>query len=454
MPRRPSSSAPRRPSASRPRGPSAFRPRGPSAFRPRGPSAFRPRGPSTRRGPSTERGQASLEWIVVVGVVAVAMSAALAGALPGAEAVPRAVASTFERAFCLVAGGDCLGEGGPRPCVVASNEHSRERRASVMVLRFGDGRSVLREERSDRTVAITVVDDARLGAGVLWGAELTRNGKGFKASASIRGDGRGGQGRRFVVRDRAAADRLVKLLEQESGGVGRLVPADYHGPVPDETWSFLGRGADADATLRAAKLSARAGLSRSAIAGLRERQRTGERTLLLRADGEILAALAAPLSKLGIGTLGSAALELSLDSRGRPSALTVRGARGVDGTLKVGTLTSGGGDLLEAEARLDLADPAVRAAVGELTSALGDLDPGRALAAARAVGSRLIDRARVDLRLYATTRTGKVTGATGGFLLKVGAETEEVTRTARLVDAAGREPGLGWARRIDCVGVT
>ena len=46
-----------------------------------------------------------------------------------------------------------------------------------------------------------------------------------------------------------------------------------------------------------------------------------------------------------------------------------------------------------------------------------------------------------------------VKGASGGVLLKGGYEVIEVLRTGRLVAAAGREPGMGWARRIDCVGV-
>jgi hypothetical protein len=140
-------------------------------------------------------------------------------------------------------------------------------------------------------------------------------------------------------------------------------------------------------------------------------------------------------------------VELALDRRGSPSTLTVRAARGVHGEAELGPWRSGGGDLVEAEVRLDLADP-------ELRSLARSLLTPRALSAARALAARLAARARIDVRLYETDRRESVKGATGGlFLLKGGVEVIEVVRTGRLVDAAGREPGLGWARRLDCVGV-
>ena len=401
------------------------------------------------------RGQASIEWIVGVLVVATALGGARAVGVPVTEAVPRAVSASFTRAYCLVSGGDCL-SGAPRPCVVASDERSRERRATIAVLRLADGRTVLREDRSDGTVAVSVEDGVRVGAGVMWGGELSVNGRGGKLAASVQGDGRGSRGRRFVLPDAAAARALLARLGEEHRGTAGVVTGGSSDLVPDERWWVAGRGssAQAEAELNVVRTGGRAALSRTVVAGIRSRPATGERTFLLRADGELVAALTGPLgARLGMTLAGRTVVELALDAHGRPVSFLVRTSRRVHGEAAFGPFRSGGGDLVEAEVRLDLADPVLRDEVAALVDAIGDVAPRRAAAAARTVGWRLAERARVDLRLYETDQTSSVRGMTGGILARFGYEVEETTRTARLVDAAGREPGLGWARRLDCVGV-
>lgn len=399
-----------------------------------------------------ERGQASIEWVAVLGVVASAFLAAVGGALPSADAIPRAVAAGFERAFCLVSGGDCL-SGPPRPCVVGRDERSRERRVTISLVRLADGRTVVREERSDGTVAVSVEDGVKGGATFLLGSELSVGSAGVRAGAEVGASGRGAVGRRFVVRDRRAADALVARLSEESAGLGTLV-GGADGPVPDEEWWVAGRDGSLSGSLKTIRFGASAKALAGAAVGLRTRPRTGERTVVLRTDGELNAALTAPLAKLGMGLPNRAAVELAFDARGRAVSLTVRGARGVHGEARLGPWRSGGGDMVEVEARLDLLDPVVRALAAELVEGISEVDVGRALAAARGLAARLAERARVDVRLYETDRSSSVQGATGGtFGIRAGYEVEKVTRTARLVDAAGREPGMGWARRLDCVGV-
>jgi hypothetical protein len=402
------------------------------------------------------RGQASIEWIAAVLLVAALLAAAAAGALPAADALPRAVGAAFARAFCLVSGGDCL-SGAPRPCVVRSGERARERRGTLVVARLADGRRVLREERSDGTVAVTVEDAVRGGAGVSFGVKLGRG----KASAELVADVRGASGRRFVLPDRAAADRLIARLAGERGGARGIVEGHDGGPVPDERWRVVGQGGEAEAALRFLELGPKARAVTGSLAGVRERPRTGERVLVLRNDTELVAALIAPLVGFTTSSLGglrmelpsSAAVELAFDPDGRPASLTVRGARGIGGEVRVGGLRAGGGDLVEAELRLDLGDPAAGELVGELLDAVADVAPGRVAGAARALGERMAERARVDVRVYETDRRATTTGIGLGVLGGIGYEVEEVERTARLVDAVGREPGLGWARRLDCLGI-
>ncbi|HEV3002622.1 MAG TPA: hypothetical protein VGW75_17935 [Solirubrobacteraceae bacterium] len=401
----------------------------------------------------SERGQASVEWIAVVGVVVCALAAAVAGAVPGAGAVPRAVAAGFERAFCLVSGGDCL-SGRPRPCVVGAHEHAHERRVSLALVRLADGRTVLREQRSDGTVAVTVEDAARAGVEVVAGGKASIGGHGFTLAGSIGGELGGGAGRRFVLPDARAADALIAAMRRESSGARRIAGGDGGGgPVPDEQWWVVGPRGRVEASAKLAKLHLDADAVADAVAGIRESPRTGAQTVVLRTDGELVASLTAPLARAGLASPQRAAVELALDPRGDPVALTVRGARGVDGEARIGERRLRGGNLLEIEARLDLVDPEVRARARELVGALGDVAPRRALAAARALGARLAERARVDVRLYETDRTSRVRGGTAGMGGELGYEEEEITRTARLLDAWGREPGMGWTRRLDCVGV-
>jgi hypothetical protein len=101
-----------------------------------------------------------------------------------------------------------------------------------------------------------------------------------------------------------------------------------------------------------------------------------------------------------------------------------------------------GGGLVEAEARLDLTDPTVRALAARLLH--GDLG------AAPALANHVADHARLDVRVFATDHDERSGGLSVGGN---GYETLDRTDTARLVYAAGRDPGLPWARRIDCVGV-
>ena len=398
-----------------------------------------------------QRGQASVEWIGAVLVVVVVLAAAAAGALPGADAVPRAVGAAFARAFCLVSGGDCL-SGAPRPCVVRSVERSHERRLTIFMGRLADGRSIVREERSDGTVVVSVEDSARAGGGVRLGLNVG----GVGGSARAMADVRGGRGRRFVAADGAAADRLIARLGEERSGAGGVVAGPGGGGLPpvDERWWSVGSGGEAEAELGGLGLAGVEAEAFSAnVASVRERPRTGERTLVLRSEGELAATLLAPLARSGLTVPSETSLELTLDRRNEPVALTARGVRALDAEARFGSLRAAAGRLVEVEARLDLADPVARGLAAEALDALTSRSPGAAIGPARALGERLADRARLDVRVYATDREAKLRGGKLGFLLRAGYQVEDVTRTARLVDAAGREPGLGWARRLDCVGV-
>ena len=372
-----------------------------------------------------QRGQASLEYVAVVAVVAVVL--AVGAAVAGADAIPRAVAADVHRAFCLVAGGDCM-DGAPRPCTTGTRSQAQEKRLKAILARLADGRTVLTEERSDGTVAVTVTDTVE----ALGGPRITKavTGKlGARLSA----------GRRWVVADAAAARRLVDGLDRLSvGEAGRGAVRFLVGGSGDERFLRFGTRGEASGALNAL------GLRGEALAGLTAGARVSadRRTLELAGDGGISGAFAAPFGAVAGTGVREVAVELTFDRDRRPVELLVRGHADVRGTVRVGQARATGGDRLEAEARLDLTEPRARA----LADAFLDRPtPARAAA----LGRHLAGAARIDVRLYATTHAERSGGPTK---LGVGYETFTATDTATLVEAYGREPGLGWSRRLDCLG--
>ena len=400
-----------------------------------------------------ERGQASLEYVAVAAVVAVVLVAG--GALAGAGAVPQAVASQVHRAYCLVAGGDCLGPGGPRPCVVRTRDHTREKRLKAVVARLGDGRTVLREDRSDGTVAVTLVDMAEATGGPKAPVKVEIGGKGVGALVGGQLGGRLTAGRRWIVADDAAAKRLVDRLEKDGAPVGavgremvRFLMDDAGGA--NERFARFGGVAEASAVIEGLGIGGvRAEGLASLALGVRIDRATGHRTFELAGDRELFAQLAAPLARVAGGLDRDIGVDLETGPGGTPVALTVRRTAEVHGEVRFGGTRASGGDRLEAEARLDLADPGARALVAELVGRARHADPAAFRAAARLAG-RLAGQARIDVRLYATKRAER---RGGGSLFDLGYETSDRTETGRLIAATGREPGQGWARRIDCVGV-
>jgi hypothetical protein len=371
---------------------------------------------------------ATVEYVAVVVVVGLAL--AVGGAVVDARALPGTVAGQLRKAYCLVAGGDCLGAGGPRPCVVASRARSERTEVAILVVRLRDGRVVLRERLSDGTERITVGTRAGAGAGVRLGMRIAGRGVDVDAAAGLDV----GAERTFVVADARAGDRLLARLDAETppvGGALRDLLRFTRGAGGDEQARAITVASrdDAQAALDALGLEPELGALGEVVGTLRV-ERSGRRSIGLRLPREALAALSTPVAALDLGADGAVEAELVFWPRGGLEALVLRGA-GSGGT--------GQGMRVEAEARLDLADPAARALVRRLAG--GDLG------AAGALAERVADRARIDVRRYATTRTRDEDGVT---ILGSGGARTVVESTARLVSAEGREPGGSWGPNLDC----
>src|SRR3954454_11946214 len=98
-----------------------------------------------RRG---ESGQAGIEYLTVVGLVAGVL--AFGGAVLGGRMVASAAVGQLHRALCVVAGHDCAAA---RPACTVSGERTGESLSlDVAVVHLAGGRTALLERRSDGTV--------------------------------------------------------------------------------------------------------------------------------------------------------------------------------------------------------------------------------------------------------------------------------------------------------------
>src|SRR5881392_3637624 len=109
-----------------------------------------------------ERGQATLEYVGLVALVAVVLGVGIVLARSGGEAIAGGVGRGMRRALCVVRAGACDLE--VRPCVVGSACIEDDGSVDLAVLHLGSNEVVLREDRSDGTSAVTF---ARLRRGGL-----------------------------------------------------------------------------------------------------------------------------------------------------------------------------------------------------------------------------------------------------------------------------------------------
>jgi hypothetical protein len=392
---------------------------------------------------------ATVEYTALAFVVSAALAVAGGAVGAGSEAIPAAVGAELRKAYCLVAGGDCLGRHGPRPCVVGSRLRSRQTTVAIAMVRLRDGRTVLREVLSDGRVRVTVAQGTGAGVAGELGIELGIGGRDVKAGVEVGGGADAGFERTFLAPDGPAADRLIARLDDDDAPVGGAVTGIVgfvrgRGAAAGEasrTVTF-GARAQAEVGLRALGLGPRARAWRGMVTGIRLEHASGDRTLLLRLPREAGAELAAGVAGLDGAVTLSREAELTLARDGTPAELVVRVRGEARGEAELPGVHVQGGDLREAEARLDLADPVVRELAGRLAG--GDLGAIRALAGRVAAG------ARVDVRHYTTRRDGSEKGAMAKAGVALGAEHATATETARLVSAHGREPGRGWSERLDC----
>jgi hypothetical protein len=406
-----------------------------------------------------QRGQGTVEYLAVVLVVAAALAAAMA-ALAGAGLGGR-VMDAFRRALCVVTGGPCdeAARLAARPCVLDSRQHSEGGRLTILVVSSGDRNTVLRERRSDGSVALTLIDgraaglDVGSGVGlhVRWGARTWAIGSELRA-AVLAGSV---SGRTWIARDDAEADRMLERVRLWS-----LPAALRRGiVVPEPSVTFSERTGDLTLDLHAGgRLAVR--LSSAQAYGERVDHAAGLRTVYLRMGRGAAGLVSFVRASVGGTDQDAERVGITYDRTGRPVDLMVLSTLDVGGAASLPARLSRiagwlriplhGSKHVETEQHLDLTDPGNAEAAGVFLARAGRGQAGLALAAA-ALRGRLERHGTLSVRTYATEQAAH--GVDGHLRLGglgVGGEVGSEDESARMVSAVARRSDGTWADDEAC----
>lgn len=416
--------------------------------------------------PDGQAGQAGAEYAAVLAVVAAVL--VLTAGVAGTGGIGNAVVRGMERALCRVTGGDCLATE-LAACTVRSAETQGKLSVKLTFVKLGGSLSLLREELSDGTVDITLIDaadaapTAAFGAagGVRIGGDRIGGGAIAKAELLVR------LGRRRVWRrrDAASADRLVADIrehvvasvgESVVPGIRRVARAIGVGgatlPAPDVSGVSAGLEGAVEAGLGGVA-KVRAGLKAS-LGGSRDR-RSGRRTFVIALEGDLTGSLTKAAGGAGVTGSGGPTLMLTYDRQGEPIELAVAlaGAARADLGLDLPRGKGRGGDSgrVEITSRLDLTREANRAVYERLLDGLGPDGAGALPGAVAALARQVQTAARRDVVRYTTSSTSYGADGEVAVVARVGGSIELAQTSSELRDAWTRPAGGAWEQRTDCL---
>ena len=276
----------------------------------------------------SQHGQAAIDYVALIAVLAVLLGSAAATAGGGAASMTNAVLGQLRRALCVVSGAACPAER-QLPCVVAGERDAVHVAVSIAIVRIDKDRFVRRERLSDGTVRLTL--SRHTGAGVEAGVgaratvKLKRRTLGSDREARAGVEGVVGWGEVFEARDDRHADEILRALRRP-----RLPLVT--GPRPREIFVEGGVRALGRVGLAAGEAGASLDALADAIAGARRDQRTGEVTIALNASGSGWGLVSALIAAPTASSDRQMGLSLTLDRRRRPTelALTASGTLGTD----------------------------------------------------------------------------------------------------------------------------
>jgi hypothetical protein len=432
--------------------------------------------------PPRDTGQASLEYVALLAVLAVLLTGALAfsGALPP---LAHSVSDAIRHGICLVTGSVCTPAeaeaAGLEPCPLFRRNQQEQGTVSVAIVTYRRGDSMVIERLSNGRVRVSFVDSD--GGGATFGAGLRLTPLHIKASVSATGGAIFNSGRTWEFDSAAEAQAFIRRYAsgQTLGGEVRevghdlcfLCPGWLRGkgrpdlPPPESEAEEGGVFGEATATLelpvsKRYALPIDADLQATAVLG-RETERATT-TWYLAANAMLLQHLGPILAPLGGARSTSVVLAYTTEG-GRPRKLEVRAAAAASDkpgltptTISMEDLAegvrhavagpnSGGGLALEADVSLDLRDPrnlaAVRDFLGGGPPLPGEIDAlGRRIASDAGVDIRLFDYGAADFNISGEASLGFRFG--GGY--------QRTVEVSHLLGAWSRLPGDRLRTREDC----
>lgn len=410
-----------------------------------------------------DSGQASIEHLGLVALIALVLLAAGAITAVAAPGLENRVTTAMQQALCTVAGQRC-----PtlerQPCPVLRTERTLAGRIALGVIRLGDDRALTIERRSDGTYVISLVEG--LGAGK--GLAVDRG----AASAAAEGMLTARAGRTYTAPDRATAAALVERLRRkklpgaEAILRGAADLAGLAGSEPDvQSYTVSGRAAgEATAKLGLGSILEGGGKVEGGVeVGVTIAAHRQEATAYVALDGRVSAFFdvlpGAQFSSRGRGRgPGKSGGDEASASVVNPGKLDQTAEALTGGTValhlapgpkvtevEITGMVSAGGTRRELHVRIDPSDPDVAAALAAWRSHPTDPQVLQALGRA-AAGSAAIDERTYRTAHHDTDHGGTVSAGP----IELGASLNQGLRTSELIEQRTRPVGGVWERRLDC----
>lgn len=400
-----------------------------------------------------ERGQASVEWVGVVALVAAVLAVVVVLALPG-DGVAGAVVRQIHRALCIVSGGVC--DLDRRPCVLTSGTTRDRAHVTVFSLRVGRDELIVHERLSDGRVLVTYLGDTRFGLDVGAGSDawIKAAGAHLSAGRSARAAllAAAGGGETWLFEDAYAADAgMAALSEGRDPSRGRRA-----------VWvDRRGLGVELDARAGRGRTSGVLGLEASMVSGTIVDERDGSRTHVLERGVQGEAVLSRKDDGAHVRGAADERISVRTDAAGRPLELAIVRTGELEGAFSlpdrvqpIAEALAGGsqaGRRWVVEQRLDLTDPLNRRAAQEYVEAIR-LPTSRLGGATQALRDRIAASGVTETRTYgvAYEHNGGA-GVSAGAGMKFGAAISDETEETRLLDARVQGPDGQWRARRDCL---
>lgn len=373
-------------------------------------------------------GQASVEYVAAVSLVAALLAGAAAVASP--PALAHALSSTVRTGVCIVGGDICRSSdaraAGLPPCTVADRTRGYGGAVTVATFRFGDRGQYTVAQRSDGTVGVVV--DHTPSAASTFGVGVTAEPVGLDVGAGASLEYSIGIKAGWEFADAARARDFVQ----------RLPGSALHPHAHPAAWRTVELG-DRGVAAIGATLGWRPAVGLETSLGAATGARVGR-------DGTVTAYVrvqsATPHGTGWLASVGRGATTLLAEyTKGRegPRELAFRRAQpGRDGGV------------VETVGRLDLHDPANRALAEPLISR-GSPSPAAVARAVGAVSNRMATRGVVERATYAVDDDSSRFSVRARLGAGLGIDLDRTKVARRLVSATARIGGGPERRRVDCV---